>query len=58
MMNIKKILMLTIFLAIFAMFTETVSAANWTLNPGDNIQSTVDQASSTDMIIVNDLFSL
>ena len=54
MMNIKKILMLTIFLAIFAMFTGTVSAANWTVNPGDNIQSTVDQASSTDTIIVND----
>ena len=32
----------------------TVSAANYTVNPGDSIQSAIDNASSNDTIIVND----
>lgn len=38
----------------FFMFTGVVSAANWTVNPGDSIQAVVNNAAVNDTIVVND----
>ncbi|MEN4018405.1 MAG: NosD domain-containing protein, partial [Methanobacterium sp.] len=54
MNDVRKILVITIFFVIFVMFMGTVSAANWTVNPGNSIQAAVNNASSNDTIIVND----
>jgi len=54
MNQLKKILVLISFFALFAMFTGAVSAANLTVNPGDNIQSVINNASDNDTIIIND----
>ncbi|MGB9937641.1 MAG: right-handed parallel beta-helix repeat-containing protein [Methanobacterium sp.] len=50
----KNILVVTSFFVVLFLFTGAVSAANWTVNPGDSIQSVIDNASNNDMIIVND----
>lgn len=47
------IMLLSLFL-IFISMMGTISAANWTVNPGDSIQSIINNASSNDTIIVND----
>jgi len=47
------IILLSLFL-IFISMMGTISAANWTVNPGDSIQSVINNASSNDTIIVND----
>gem|GEM_PF-6691696 len=46
----------TIFLILILCFLSigTVSATNWTVNLGDSIQGVIDNASSNDMVIVND----
>ena len=54
MKNVKNILAFITFFAIFVMFTGAVSAANWTVSPGGNIQSVINNASSGDIITVND----
>ena len=54
MANVKTFLALTTFFAVFLMFSGAVSAANVTINPGDSIQSAIDNASDNDTIIVND----
>jgi len=47
------IILLSLFLILISI-TGTVSAANLTVNPGDSIQSVINNASSNDTIIVND----
>mgnify|MGYP005837940291 CR=1 FL=1 len=47
------IILISVFLALISVMG-TVSAANWTVNPGDSIQSIINNASSNDTIIVND----
>lgn len=54
MKNIGKIMVFICFFAIIAIFTGSVSAANWTVNPGGNIQSVINSASANDTITVND----
>ncbi|MEN4018908.1 MAG: hypothetical protein PQ975_04605 [Methanobacterium sp.] len=41
MNDVRKILVITIFFVIFVMFMGKVSAANWTVNPGNSIQAAV-----------------
>ena len=52
--NLIKILVFIIFFVILTVFTGTVSAANWTVNPGDSIQAVINNASDNDMITIND----
>lgn len=54
MVNVKKFLICISFLAVVFLFSGAVSAANLTVNPGDNIQSTINMASNNDIITVND----
>lgn len=54
MNNLRKILISISFLVMLTMFTGTVSAFSWTVNPGDPITSTINNASDYDKIIVND----
>jgi parallel beta-helix repeat protein len=54
MMNIKKVLAFITFFTVLLMLSGAVSAANLTVNPGDSIQSVIDNASDNDTIIVND----
>ncbi|MDO9044138.1 MAG: right-handed parallel beta-helix repeat-containing protein, partial [Methanobacteriaceae archaeon] len=54
MKNLKPILILLSFFAILVLFTSGVSAANWTVNPGDNIQSAINNASENDTVTIND----
>lgn len=51
----KKQTLITVFTALFILiFAGTVSAADWTVNPGDNIQTAIDGAGDDDTITVND----
>ena len=53
--NVKKQALITIITTMFiVIFAGTVSAADWTVNPGDNIQTTIDGAADDDTITVND----
>ncbi len=54
LMKKGKIIMILISLAIIVVFSGTVSAGNWTVNPGESIQAAVNSASSNDTIFVND----
>jgi len=51
---IKNILSIIGILVICTLFMGAVSAADWTVNPGDSIQSAINNASNNDTIIVND----
>ena len=46
-------LVMGLFLIAFFMTLGSVTAANWTVNQGDNIQSVIDNASDNDTIIIN-----
>lgn len=50
----KILISISFFAILIIMFTGAVSATNWTVNPGDSIQSVVNNASNNDTIIVND----
>jgi len=50
----KQLGMIVFILAFILIFCQTVSAANLTVNPGDSIQSAIDNASDNDTITVND----
>jgi len=50
----KNIIIILTFLFLMIYLSETVSAANLTVNPGDSIQTAVNNASTGDTIIVND----
>lgn len=52
--GVRRITAFIIFLAVLAISNGAVSAGNWTVNPGDSIQSAVNNASANDTIIVND----
>jgi predicted outer membrane repeat protein len=54
MANKKIVLAFLTFFAILLMLNGAVSAANVTVNPGDSIQSAIDNAYDNDTIIVND----
>ena len=51
---IKRISLFIIFFTIITVFIGAVSANNWTVNPGDSIQATINNASVNDTITVND----
>lgn len=50
----NSVLIFVCFFVMLIIFTGAVSAANWTVNPGDSIQSVIDNASANDTILVND----
>ncbi|MDG3547066.1 DUF1565 domain-containing protein, partial [Methanobacterium formicicum] len=50
----KFVMFLTATLLFVVAISGTVSATDWTVNPGESIQSVIDNANDTDNIIVND----
>ncbi|MCC7559176.1 MAG: hypothetical protein KO318_01900 [Methanobacterium sp.] len=52
--GVRRISIFIIFLAVLAIFTGAVAAADWNVSVGSSIQSVVDNASENDTIIVND----
>jgi ATP-dependent Zn protease len=54
MSKFNGVLVIFCFLVVLSIFTGVASAATWTVNPGDSIQSVVDNASDNDTVIIND----
>ena len=52
--GVRRISIFIIFLAVLAIFTGAVAAADWNVSVGSSIQSVVNNASENDTIIVND----
>lgn len=53
MKTIKKLIIIFTALILPILLCSTVSAANYTVNPGDNIQNVINNATSGDNIIIN-----
>ncbi len=53
MKTIRGVLILISFIVMIFMFSGSVSAANYTVNPGDNIQSVINNATNNSVITVN-----
>lgn len=51
--NHKNFVLIGFCIILILMFTGAVSAANWTVNPGNSIQLVINNASSNDTILVN-----
>mgnify|MGYP001234684988 CR=1 FL=1 len=58
MSKFNGVLVIFCFLVVLSIFTGVASAATWTVNPGDSIQSVVDNASDNDTVIINDRVSV